>query len=386
MFERRPPLPHLGALPPAPARTRHGGRVRPQGPEGTGQGGPREAPARRSIVDSAIYRDGRRLALPPTLAGTYQAVAGGRDASLLWIDLREPEPADLASLASEFGLHELSVEDAIQAHQRPKLERYGRTLFVVLRAAHYDDAAERVDFGELHVFVGPDFVLTVQQTSSSEVAQVRRRLDDDPHILRHGTEALLYALLDAVVDGYAPVIDGLEHDIDEIETEVFREDREASRRIYELSREVVDFQRAVAPLPAILGALSAGFAKYQVDDELQRYLRDVADHVTSVFERIETSRASLRDILTVNATLVAQRQNDEMRSLTQASYEQGEEVKKISAWAAILFAPTLVGTVYGMNFRNMPELSWVGGYPFALTLMAAVCAGLYVVFRRRDWL
>lgn len=381
MFERRPPLRHLGPFLGTPPRPRH------TGPGRSAVADPVPAPApHRSVVDSAVYRDGRRVALPPSLEGTYAALDAVDDHDLVWIDLQEPDPADLASLAARYGLHELSLEDAIQAHQRPKLERYGHTLFVVLRAAHYDDAAERVDFGELHVFVGPDFVLTVQQTPSPEVAQVRQRLDADPQILRHGTEALLYALLDAVVDGYTPVIAGLEHDIDEIEAEVFREDREASRRIYELSREVVDFQRAVTSLPGILAALTAGFTKYRVGDELQRYLRDVADHVTSVTESIEASRASLRDILTVNATLVAQRQNDEMRSLTQASYEQGEEVKKISAWAAILFAPTLVGTVYGMNFRVMPELQWAAGYPFALGLMAVVCAGLYVVFRRRDWL
>ncbi len=380
MFEHRPPLRHLGPFLTAPGRTRRPGPAR-------SASAPPSAPP-RSIVDSAVYVDGRRTALPPDLEQTYRALdalAGGGGA-VVWIDLREPDPADLASLAHRYGLHELSLEDAIQAHQRPKLERYGPTLFVVLRPAHYDDAAERVDVGELHVFVGPGFVLTVQQTPSREVAQVRRRLDADPGVLRHGTEALLYALLDAVVDAYTPVIGGLEHDVDEIETEVFRDDREASRRIYELSREVVEFQRAVTSLPAILAALTAGFAKYQVDDELQRYLRDVADHVTSVAERIEACRASLRDILTVNATLVAQRQNDEMRALTQASYEQGEEVKKISAWAAILFAPTLVGTVYGMNFRHMPELAWAGGYPFALGLMAAVCGGLYAVFRRVGWL
>lgn len=384
MSERRPPMRHLGPFLAAPARPRHPGPPRTEGIASLGARG--ERTAHRSIITSAVYLDGDRIALPSTLEKTYDALRAVDQRALAWIDVQEPDPADLASLASRFGLHELSLEDAIQAHQRPKLERYGNTLFVVLRAAHYDDAAERVDFGELHVFLGPAFVLTVQQTPSPEVAQVRRRLDADPHILEHGTEALLYELLDAVVDGYMPVVNGLEHDVDEIEAEVFREDRESSRRIYELSREVVDFQRAVASLPSILAALTAGFAKYQVEDELQRHLRDVADHVTSVAERIEASRASLRDILTVNATLVAQRQNDEMRALTQASYEQGEEVKKISAWAAILFAPTLVGTVYGMNFRNMPELHWAGGYPFALALMAVVCGGLYLVFRRRDWL
>jgi magnesium transporter len=182
------------------------------------------------------------------------------------------------------------------------------------------------------------------------------------------------------------VVAGLENDIDEIETEVFNGDPKVSRRIYELSREVIEFQRATHPLQDILNALTAGFDKYGVDEELQRSLRDVQDHVTQVIERVDGFRDLLRDILTVNATLVAQKQNEEMKSLTLASHEQNVEVKKISAWAAILFAPTLIGTVYGMNFDHLPELHWRLGYPFALGLMAFVCGGLYVVFKRRDWL
>jgi magnesium transporter len=197
---------------------------------------------------------------------------------------------------------------------------------------------------------------------------------------------VLYAVLDVVVDGYAPVVAGLENDIDEIEVEVFRGDPQVSRRIYELSQEVVDFQRAAQPLTGILAAITAGFEKYGVDEELRSYLRDVADHVTSVNERVEGFRLQLRDILTVNATLVAQRQNEEIRELTETSIAQGEEVKKISAWAAILFAPTLVGTVYGMNFTHMPELNWRLGYPMALLLMVLVSVVLYLVFKRRDWI
>ena len=159
-----------------------------------------------------------------------------------------------------------------------------------------------------------------------------------------------------------------------------------SRRIYELSREVTDFQRATRPLIGVLEALTAGFAKYGIDEELQRYLRDVEDHLTQVCERIEEFRQLLRDILTVNATLVAQQQNEEMKNLAEASNSQNEEVKKISAWAAILFAPTLIGTIYGMNFEHMPELGWVVGYPLALFLMAVTCVTLYTIFKRRDWL
>lgn len=197
---------------------------------------------------------------------------------------------------------------------------------------------------------------------------------------------MLYAILDTVVDGYAPVVAGVENDVDEIETEVFGGDPKVSRRIYELSREVVEFQRATRPLNRILDGLSAGFEKYGIDEELRRYLRDVADHATHVTERVDGFRMALQDILTVNATLVSQQQNEEMKQLAQGSHAQNEEIKKISSWAAILFAPTLVGTIYGMNFDHMPELRWLFGYPFALALMAVVCLSLYVVFKRRNWL
>ncbi|GMA24264.1 magnesium transporter CorA [Luteimicrobium album] len=338
-----------------------------------------------SIVDSAIYVQGRRVATPASLADTFRALRAEDDA-MAWIGLYRPSEHDLTRLAVEFDLHELAVEDAIVAHQRPKLERYGNTLFVVLRAARYVDATEEVEFGELHVFVGPDFVVTVRHAESPNLTAVRRRTEADPSMLARGPEAVLYAILDAVVDGYAPVVAGLENDIDEIETEVFRGDASVSRRIYELSREVVEFQRAVRPLRQILTALRAGFDKYQIDEELQSYLRDVADHATEVAERIDSFRVALRDILTVNATLVSQRQNEEMRALSEASNAQNEEVKKISAWAAILFAPTLVGTVYGMNFDDMPELGWHYGYPLALVAMAFVSVGLWGVFKARRWI
>lgn len=347
---------------------------------------PSEPPRRLGhMVDSAIYTGGRRATSPSSLAETYAALHDSSD-SMAWIGLYRPDQRELMSLASEFDLHELAVEDAITAHQRPKLERYGDTLFVVLKAARYVDETEEVEFGEVHVFVGPDFVVTVRHAEAPDLAAVRRRVEADPELLALGTEAVLYAIMDKVVDGYEPVVCGLENDIDEIETEVFLGDPTVSRRIYELSREVIEFQRATHPLQDILAALAAGFDKYGVDEELQRSLRDVADHVTQVVERVDGFRELLRDILTVNATLVAQKQNEEMKSLALASHEQNTEVKKISAWAAILFAPTLIGTVYGMNFDEMPELDWRFGYPFALLLMAMVCFSLYVVFKRRDWL
>ncbi|WP_409238496.1 magnesium and cobalt transport protein CorA [Streptomyces sp. PA5.6] len=342
-------------------------------------------PPAAGIVEAALYRDGVRVATPASLADTFRELREQPD-GMAWIGLARPTEAELLSLAAEFDLHELALEDAMEAHQRPKLERYGDTLFVVLRAARYLDAPEEVDFGELHVFVGPDFVITVRHSAAPDLSGVRRRLEETPDLLKLGPEAVLYAILDAVVDGYVPVVAGVQNDIDEIETEVFRGDPEVSRRIYELSREMVEFQRATRPLVSMLHSLMAGFAKYGTDEELQRYLRDVADHVTHTSERVDSFRQALADILTVNATLVTQQQNAEMRALAEAGFEQNEEIKKISSWAAILFAPTLVGTIYGMNFETMPELKWAAGYPFAILLMAVVCVSLYFIFKRRDWL
>ncbi|GAB3191701.1 magnesium/cobalt transporter CorA [Geodermatophilus arenarius] len=375
-------------LAPLTALSTLGRRPRPQvlRPVPPPQPAPPQPERQSRLVDNAVYASGRRIATPPSAEESHDWLTEGFDDRLVWLGLYRPEPAELGELAEQYDLPDLAVEDAIQAHQRPKFERYGDTLFVVLKAARYLDAAEEVEFGELHLFLGRQFAITVRHAESPDLARVRRRLESEPALLAKGSEAVLYAILDAVVDGYSPVVAGLANDIDEIETEVFRGDPGVSRRIYELSQEVLEFQRAAQPLTGILAAITAGFDKYGVDEELRSYLRDVADHVTQVNERIEAFRLQLRDILTVNATLVAQRQNDEIRELTEASIAQGEEVKKISAWAAILFAPTLVGTVYGMNFDDMPELSWHLGYPFALVLMLGVSLTLYAVFKRRDWI
>jgi magnesium transporter len=336
------------------------------------------------LVNNAVYADGKRSADPSSLDDTYRAVrdCGG----MAWIGLYRPDLEEIQSVAQEFGLHELAVEDAIAAHQRPKLERYGTTLFTVLRPARYLDDSEQVEFGELHVFTGTDFVVTIRHAETPDLRQVRERLEKAPELLRLGPEAVLYAILDQVVDEYGPVVAGLENDIDEIEDQLFKGDPLVSRRIYELSREVIEFQRATHPLLEILAALEEGFDKYHVDLELQRSLRDVHDHVIRIVERADAFRALLQNALTVQTTLVSQRQNEEMQSLTEASLAQNEEVKKISAWAAILFAPTLVGTVYGMNFKHMPELSWFYGYPAALGLMVATSTILYLVFKKRRWL
>lgn len=336
------------------------------------------------IVENAVYVDGHRHAEPSTLDVTYELLR--EENGMGWIGLYRPTREELNSVAAEFSFHELAVEDTVQAHQRPKLERYDSLLFTVLRPARYIDSDERVEFGELHIFTGSDFVVTVRHAESPDLARVRRRMEANPELLRLGPEAVLYAIFDEVVDAYEPVCDGLENDIEEIEFQVFQGDPAVSRRIYELTREVIEFQRATRPLIGMLRGLNLGFDKYRVGPELQRSLRDVEDHVIKLIERIDAFRTLLQNILSVNSTLVGQRQNDEMQRLTEASIEQNEEVKLISSWAAILFAPTLIGTIYGMNFEFMPELHWRFGYAYAWVLMAVVCVTLYLVFKRRGWL
>ncbi|WP_106816404.1 magnesium and cobalt transport protein CorA [Microbacterium timonense] len=330
------------------------------------------------IVDNGVYVAGKRIQDPSSLSETFEYTRDHH--GMAWIGLFRPSPKEIAQVADEFGLHPLAVEDALTGHQRSKLERYGDILFVVLRPARYIDETESVEFGELHVFVGPDFIVTIRHAESPDLSSVRRRMERDPALLALGPEAVLYAILDEVVDEYSPVIDGVENDIDEIEDALFEAGGVSlSKRIYDLSREVIALQRAVAPLADMLEGLQRGAPKYSVDLELQRSLRDVHDHALRVIEKTAAFRSILEYALTVNATIVTQRQTD-------TALVQNEQVKKISGWAAILFGPTLVGTIYGMNFRYMPELQWPLGYPMALALMVATSVTLYVVFRKRHWL
>ncbi|UKA53100.1 magnesium/cobalt transporter CorA [Arthrobacter sp. FW305-BF8] len=330
-----------------------------------------------TIIDNAVYVDGVRTAEPENLEQTFETLES--HGGMAWIGLYRPSKAEMAAVAEEFGLHDLAVEDAISAHQRPKLERYGDNLFTVLRPARYRDDTETVEFGELHIFVGRNFVVTVRHAEMSGVGQVRRRLESRPDLLRHGPPAVLYGLLDQVVDDYAPVVAGLENDIDEIEDQLFSGDSAVSRRIYELAREVIQFQRAIHPLPAIMQQLNEGFDDFAADAELQHNLRDVEDHVERVISRADSFRDLLQNALTLDGTLTANRQNE-------ASAQQNEQVKKISSWAAIFFAPSFVAGVYGMNFDHMPELHWAYGYPMAMLLMAATAALMYVIFKRKGWL
>jgi magnesium transporter len=336
--------------------------------------------------------EGRRTAEPDTLGHAFEVLrdCSGDGPSFCWIGMLRPTAQEIAAVAEEFNLHPLAVEDAVDAHQRPKLERYGDTQFVVLRPARYVDPVEVVELDELHMFLGPEFVITVRHADQPDLAVVRKRMEEQPELLRHGPDAVLYAVMDKVVDDYFPVLDGLQNDIDEIETQVFTGDPDVSRRIYQLTREVIEFQRAVEPLREILDEILSKFpereSEHELDLELRRAFRDVQDHVARVSERTDSFRQLLNNALTANATQVAQRQNEEITRLTEATYKQNEQVKQISAYAAILFAPTLVGTVYGMNFTHMPELKWVFGYPLAVVLMILTALVLRFMFKRRGWL
>jgi magnesium transporter len=326
------------------------------------------------IVDRAIYRDGLRTDEPETLADLYAACRNGD--GIAWLGLYDPNAEELEGVAREFDLHELAVEDAIHAHQRPKIERYGDTLFLVLRPARYIDETETVEFGEIHVFASPQFVITIRHGAASELGRVRRALEARPHLIRGGPMSIVHAIVDRVVDDYAPVVAGVGNDIDEIETEVFGGSPEVSRRIYQLTREVIEFRRATKPLPDILSRLTD---EPTIDEEERRYLRDVHDHALRIEDQVDAFHELLRNVLSVNLTL-------ETKALNEAGNRQNEEVKKISAWAAILFAPTVVGTIYGMNFDHMPELGWLLGYPMALGLMVAFSVSLYLLFKRRGWI
>ncbi|WP_029266437.1 MULTISPECIES: magnesium and cobalt transport protein CorA [unclassified Microbacterium] len=305
---------------------------------------------------------------------------GRRTALLLY---PTPTPEDVADLTSVWGLHPLLVEDLLHAGQRPKLERYGDTLFLVVRSAWYIDAKEDVDFAEFHVLVRPQAVAVFCQDGrwidgldADDASGAADRGDgtllDDEQLLHYGPEAIVYRLLDAVVDGYTPVLRGLAIDREQIERQVFSGDATVTERIYRLSQEVIDLQQATSGLAEVLAALRKGFRRYDIPEPLQSYLQDVADHLSRAETQISELRDSLSQILTVNATLVAQRQNEDM--------------KKISGWAAILFAPTLIGAIYGMNFDNMPELHWAFGYPLAVGGMVAFALVLYIIFKRQKWM
>jgi magnesium transporter len=322
------------------------------------------------IVDCAVYEDGRRRDGQLPLEHAYEECA--KADAFVWIGLREPTPDEFDSIKREFDLHELAVEDAIKAHQRPKLEIYGDMVFIVLKTARYVDPVEEVELGEIAVFLGEDYIITVRHGEGTDLHPVRESLESRHELLRCGPSAVLHAILDKVVDDYQPAIDGLSVDIEQVEEEVFSPSgTNPAERIYKLKREVLDFNRATAPLVEPVAGLARG--DYEViHPEIREYFRDVDDHLHRIHDQLESMRDLLTSILQANQAQVSVRQN--------------EDVRKISAWVAIVAVPTMIAGIYGMNFEHMPELKSTFGYPAVLLVMLSICGFLYWRFRRSGWL
>lgn len=337
-------------------------------PSETGRPLPRTNPTVTVMIDGEPQLDDRAYTIDEVLAALE---ADERMMALISFD--QPDETDLEALIERLDWHPVMVEDLTMARQRCKVERHGDALFLVVRPAGYVDIDEDIVVGEYHVVMdGRLLILARQGMHGGANQRFERAFRPDHELLRHGPEALLYSIIDAVVDTYFPVLYGISNDVEQIERQVFSGDTDAPERIYRLYREVIDFQHAAHPLVEVLDDLSGGFDKYTVDEELQAYLEDVRDHLLRVNSRMASNRDLLNQILTVNATLVAERQNEDM--------------KRVSSWAAMLVVPTVVSGIYGMNFKYMPELEWRYGYLLALLLMLGLVVFLYAIFKRRNWL
>ena len=367
-------------------RLLRGLRRKPVAPTAAPEVGPVEpTPEKSSVVDAGIYVAGRRIASPTTFDEAFRLMDERPD-SFAWLGLYRPKHAEMARLAAEFKLSPLAVEDTITAHQRPKFERYEDVLFLVLRAARYVDRSESVDFGEVHVFVGDRFVITVRHSETPDLTRVRHELEARPETLAKGPSVVLLRLLDTIVDDYSPVVAGIDNDIDEIEDQVFTGSARVSKRIYQLSREIIDFQRAVRPLRQIIDGVRADRVFATAGERRRQELRDIEDHAISIIERVDSLRETLKGTLDLNISLQTQRQNEEVSNMTAASLKQAQDSRKIAAWAGVFFVPSLVTGTYGMNFVNMPELDWPWGYPFAIALMIITGLTMYLIFKWRDWI
>ncbi|MFJ3581856.1 magnesium/cobalt transporter CorA [Streptomyces sp. NPDC090127] len=340
---------------------------------------PARSPLGTSVVNCVLYEDGARQRGSCPAEEAVRRVRKSGD-GFVWIGLHEPSVEEFAGLAELFGLHPLAVEDAVHAHQRPKLERYDDTLFAVFKTVRYVEheeltaTSEVVDTGELMVFTGPDFVITVRHGNHGSLGPLREALEADADQLAKGPAAVLHAIADHVVDDYLAVADAVQNDIDAVETAVFSEQvsRGDAGRVYQLKRELLELKRAVAPLDRPLQALASSGPLSLVSGEIQPYFRDVADHLSRITEQITSFDALLDSILQAH--------------LAQVTVAQNEDMRKITAWAAIIAVPTMVCGVYGMNFDHMPELRWTYGYPLVLGVMAVACFLLHRSFRRNGWL
>jgi magnesium transporter len=332
------------------------------------------------IVDVATYQDGKRSEVDDLTAGLDSC--RDTDDGFLWVVLQDPTAEELSEVGRELHLHHLAVEDAVTGHQRPKVERYGDTVFVVLKVLSYFDETSSVETSELMMFVAERFVVTVRRGDTGPAYDVRDTVRRDPHRLKLGPKAVMHAVMEHVVGEYTRIDDELERDVEQMEEQVFSPDRSSdAQRIYSLKREVLEVRRAAVPLVAPLKALVSDdhepdhdheTGHHVLDQQARFVLRDVLDNLTRTVEHVESYDRLLTDILNAHLAQVSVRQNDDMR--------------KISAWAAIAAVPTLVAGVYGMNFQHMPELSWRYGYPGCVLFMVGVCFGLFRVFKRSGWL
>jgi magnesium transporter len=322
------------------------------------------------IVDCAHYQEGERchegtLSVP-------EAAERLDDDGFVWVGLKAPSDEEMAEVAKRFDLPPLAVEDARELHQRPKLEDYGDDWFMVLQAARYDEAREEVEFGEIQIFAGPSYAVVVREEGVNNLRGVRARLEDRPPLMHEGPVAVVWAVLDKIVDDYEPVIDGIGSDIEEVERAIFEEDTDQTQRIYFLRRELARFYRAVHPLLTALQALQRGDSMPHLSDVMRQYFRDVADHLIRLNEEIAMQRDLLDGALNANLGAISVRQND--------------IVRKVSGWAAIGIVPTLIASIYGMNFDHMPELRWEFSYPAVLLLMLALSYTLWRFLKRWGWL
>jgi magnesium transporter len=335
---------------------------------------------RSAVIDWAAYVGGRRVSTESVAAAVRLVRDGARtskaepaDIGFVWVGLHEPQAGELEQLAEVFGLHPLAVEDAIHAHQRPKLERYDGVQFFVMKTVGYvarPGGGESVETGEIMTFCGADFVVTVRHGMHGELGSVRRSLEASPERLALGPAAVVHAIADRVVDGYMCVAAGVQQDIDEVEEAVFSPERtNEAGRIYRLKREVIHLKRAVGPLA---GPLRTLVARRFVPAEIREYFRDVEDHLTRVCEQVESCDELLTPILQAH--------------MTQVTVDDNQDMRKISAWGAILMVPTAIAGIYGMNFEHMPELGWAFSYPAVLGLITASCVLLHRGFRRNGWL
>jgi magnesium transporter len=325
-----------------------------------------------AIVDCALYEGGHRRSGPVALETALKKADEHPD-GFVWIGLHEPSPEVVTAVAEHFNLHPLAVEDAVHAHQRPKLDVYGDSLFLVLKTARYVDSEELVHIGEVMVFMGAKFVVTVRHGSASPLHDVRLDLEAHPDLLGIGPSSVLYAVVDRVVDGYETVIEGFAVDVDEIEVEVFSgQNTNPAERIYRLKREVLEFKRAASPLVDPVVRLADGGAGLPVDPRVEDYFRDALDHLERDVERIQGFDELLTGVLQANFSQLTMRDNQDMR--------------KISAWVAIAAVPTMIFGLYGMNFEHMPELKTEWGYPAVLLATLSICGYMYRRLKRAGWL